>query len=226
MERDLAAVPRVTRSKAQAQTAYDQMSGWYGLLTDPFEGRYRQQGLTWLKPKAGERLLEIGPGPGQTLVALAQQGGPSGHIVGLDISMGMLRQAKLRLRRQGVFSTTSLLQGDGASLPCSGGSFDGLFLCFTLELFDNPEIPVVLQECRRVLKPGGRMVVVSMVQQHSTSLMTHLYLGFRRLLPQYADCRPIWLQPAVEAAGFQAAERADFTMFGLPGAMLLALNPA
>ena len=218
----MAEVARVTRSKRQAQRAYDSMSGWYHLITDPFEGVYRRKGLDFLQPESGERLLEIGPGPGQALVSMANSIGGRGRIAGLDLSLGMLKQAERRLGQAGKLGSVWLAQGDGAQLPFRQSAFDGVFVSFTLELFDTPEIATVLDECRRVLKHGGRITIVSMAKHEESSVMTQAYLWFRQRFPNYADCRPIWVQQNLETAGFQVLDRSDFSMFGLPGAVLLA----
>lgn len=215
-------VRRVTRSKQQAQSTYDRMSGWYDIVTDPFEGIYRRQGLDLLQVKSGERVLEIGPGPGQALAAMAALVGDDGHIAGLDLSMGMLKRARRRLRQANMQSAVWLEQGDGTNVPFRPACFDAAFISFALELFDTPDIPKVLLECRRVLVEGGRLCVVSMAKQDKTGFMTRAYLWFRQLFPTYLDCRPIRVQQDVENAGFSIRERVDFSMFGLPGAIVLA----
>ena len=87
-------------------------------------------------------MLEIGFGTGHCLVALAEGVGPHGRVVGLDISDGMLSIARQRLQQEGLSERVSLHLGDAADLDfIEAGSLDGIFMSFTLELFDNPEIP-------------------------------------------------------------------------------------
>jgi ubiquinone/menaquinone biosynthesis C-methylase UbiE len=70
-----------------------------------------------------------------------------------------------RVDRAGLTGRVALQQGDAAALPYAAHSFDPVFICFTLELFDTPEIPLILQQCRAVLRAGGRMVLVALAKK-------------------------------------------------------------
>ena len=122
----------------------------------------RKAGLDLLKPNAGESILEIGFGTGHTLVSLAKAVGPKGKVFGLDLSDQMAKLAKENLAKAGLLDRAKVRCGDATQLPYAASSMDGVFMSFTLELFDTPEIPKVLSECQRVLRPGGRIVVVGM----------------------------------------------------------------
>ena len=124
----------------------------------PFERRFRLAGLSLFRANQGERLLEIGFGTGQCLEELALAVGTSGRVAGIDLSSGMRDVAMRRLHAAGLDGRTDLRLGDAAALQSGYASFDGVFMSFTLELFDTPEIPVVLAECRRVIHEEGRMV--------------------------------------------------------------------
>lgn len=211
-------VSRVTRSKEAAKANYDKLSRVYDLLAAPSEAMHRKLGLEMLDAEEGEAVLEIGLGTGHALVELARAVGPSGEVVGLDISAGMLRQAERRLRKAKLLDQVELKLGDAASLPFEDQHFDALFACFTLELFDTPEIPLVLAECRRVLKGGGRLCVVALSRPHSPGRLTALsiYEWAHRRWPSTVDCRPIYLRAAIEQAGFEIVEARRSSMWGLP----------
>lgn len=97
--------------------------------------------------------------------------------------------------------------GDGLYLPIRPGCFDAVFMTFTLELFDTPEISAVLGECRRVLKPVGRAVFAAVSKDGSDSVRLHTCEWMHRHLPAIVDSRPIFLSRAVESAGFRVAQR-------------------
>ena len=102
-----------------------------------------------LEVRPGETILEIGCGTGMALDDLSNWVGDKGAVHGLDLSPGMLQVAGARLVKGSHVKSASLSCGDGACLPYASGVFSSLFMSFTLELFDTPEIPMVLAECWR-----------------------------------------------------------------------------
>ena len=155
-----------------------------------------------LSPAAGEKILEIGFGTGHILVRLAQSVGANGKIYGIDLSEEMLAIAKRNLKKSRLASRTELTCGDAVNLPYGDGSMDGIFMSFSLELFDTGEIPQVLAECKRVLQPDGRIVVVGMSKEGGQDLMVKAFEWTHRHLPNFLDCRPIYIRRALEQAGF------------------------
>ena len=217
-----ASIRRVNRSKEAARASYNRLSRWYDLVAGGTEKKYRDWGLEKLAAQPGERILEIGFGTGHCLVALAKAVGPTGRVTGLDISDGMLAIARGRLQQEGLDERTDLHLGDAAKLDfIEMGSMDGVFMSFTLELFDNPEIPRVLQEIDRILKPGGRLAVVSMTKTTPPGLAVRIYEWFHEQMPAYADCRPIFARLALEQNGFAIQDVSVSSMWGLPVEIVL-----
>jgi ubiquinone/menaquinone biosynthesis C-methylase UbiE len=221
----LSQISRVTRSKKEARDAYDALSGWYDLLAGGSEQRFKEQGLRMLGVQAGETVLEIGFGTGRSLLVLARSAGASGKVYGLDISPGMFRRAQSLLRKAGLAEWVELKVGDAAALPFPSESADAIFMSFTLELFDTPEIPIVLAECRRVLRRAGRIAVVAMAKGEKSNLMVGLYEWAHRAFPAWADCRPIRVREFLKEAGFDILEMRERSMWGLPVEILLATLP-
>lgn len=212
-----ASIKRVNRSKEAARTSYNRLSRWYDLVSGSTEKKYRDWGLEKLSAQPGEKILEIGFGTGHCLVSLAKAVGPTGRVIGLDISDGMLAIARERLQKEGFAERVDLHLGDAANLNfIEAGSLDGIFMSFTLELFDNPDIPRVLQECYRVLRSGGRLAVVSMTKTMPPGVAVRLYEWFHEHMPDYADCRPIFARQALEQSGFVIQDVSTSSMWGLP----------
>ncbi|OGO07206.1 MAG: 2-heptaprenyl-1,4-naphthoquinone methyltransferase [Chloroflexi bacterium RBG_13_60_13] len=192
------------------------MSGVYDLLTAAFERRHAERALGYLSIREGESVLEIGFGSGHCLRRIATSVGRAGKVCGLDLSPGMLRVAKRRLAKAKALDRVTLCCGDAATLPFREGSFDAVFVAFTLELFDSPQIPEVLHEVRRVLRPKGRFGVVGMSKEDGDSMMVRLYEWVHRRWPEYADCRPIYVERSLIDAGYRVQSKSMATMAGMP----------
>jgi ubiquinone/menaquinone biosynthesis C-methylase UbiE len=197
------------KTRAQAQATYDRLSGIYDLLAGGSERRFLDLGLRQLNPQPGEAVLEVGSGTGHGLASLACAVGPAGRAWGIDLSPRMCRVAHDRAPQAGV------LCGDAVELPFGPRTFDAVLMCFTLELFDTPEIPAVLGECGRVLRSGGRMCVVALSRRRVTA-MVRLYEWAHVRWPAAIDCRPIDVQGALEAAGLETVDVRLSSMWGLP----------
>ncbi len=132
---------------------YDRMAPFYAILWAhvPFWLAYSMAVLPWL-PATGD-VLEIGPGPGLLLAELSQR---SGLVVGLDLSAGMLHQAQRRLQAGSM--SAHLVRGDAVSLPFLPASFDAVVMTFVFSAI--PDGQTAMDECARVLRPGGILAMV------------------------------------------------------------------
>ena len=128
---------------------YDPVS-WLASL-----GRWRAWQRTALdRLPPGGRVLEVGSGPGHLLADLSRAGY---RATGLDLSRAMLRQARRRLKRPNMEGT--LCQGQAGALPFAPGTFDAIVVTFP-----TPYVYEIgwLRHARRVLRTGGRLIVVEM----------------------------------------------------------------
>lgn len=196
-------VLRVLQSKEETKAFYDKIAGVYDLLAEHSEQPVREAGLRMLAAQSGEKILEIGFGTGHSLVSLARAVGPTGRVFGIDLSEKMLEHAQGLVRKQALEDRVELQCADALHLPYADASLDGVFMSFTLELFDTPEIPRVLAECKRVLLTGGRLVVVGMSRARPKDLVLEVFEWTHRHFPNYLDCRPILVRQALEDAGFR-----------------------
>lgn len=213
----------VTRTKNEARANYNRLSRWYDWIAGS-EARYRQIGLKVLNLQPGERVLEIGFGTGSCLQDFAQQTGPQGFVYGIDLSDGMAVVAGNRLTEAGLANRVALTLGDALHAPFDGGCFDAIFMSFTLELFDTPEIPLVLRQCSRILRPDGRLGVVTMVKTGQPNFAERAYEWFHARMPVAVDCRPILAQAALQDADFEIAQTISEKMWGLPVEIILGMK--
>ena len=112
--------------------------------------------LEILDPVAGEHMLEVGPGTGYYTLPVAARLGPTGLLEILDVRRSFLDHTVRRARRRGLTNVVPTL-GDGITLPYPDRCFDAAFAITVLGEIPDPE--AALGELRRVLKPGGRLVV-------------------------------------------------------------------
>jgi ubiquinone/menaquinone biosynthesis C-methylase UbiE len=104
----------------------------------------------------GERVLEVGPGTGYYTLPAAGWLAPGGRLDALDLQEPMLDEIMRRAKAAGI-GTIVPATGDAQDLPYADATFDAAFLIATLG--EIPDKDRALRELRRVLKPGGRLVV-------------------------------------------------------------------
>ena len=213
---------RVTRTKEQAKRTYDKISRIYDFIEGSFEKKFRNKALDKLDVKKGETVLEVGFGTGHCLGRIAEKVGKNGRVFGIDISSGMLEITKRRLEKKRLADRVELYCGDAINMPYNKSMFDAVFMSFVLELFDTPEIPFVLNEIKRLLKPNGRLSVVSLSKENGNSWMLKAYEWVHEYFPQIADCRPIYVEQSIKNAGYQISYKENIKIFGLPGEIVIA----
>lgn len=119
--------------------------------------RQRRVVLQMLAPAAGERVLDIGAGPGFLCAELAQELGPTGAVVGLEPSAAMRELATRRVLPPGS-APVEHVDGDATALPFPDASFDAVTSTQVYEYVED--MATALAEARRVLRPGGRLFVL------------------------------------------------------------------
>jgi len=138
----------------------------------------------------------------------------------------MVGLAKERLEKAGLAERVELCEGDAREMPYESEQFDAVYMAATLELFDTPEIPRVLAEIRRVLKPTGRLGVISMPKEgHEDSMVLRFYEWIHRTFPGYASCRPIYLEDSVKDAGFNIIQTEEVTLGGVFPMKIVVAKP-
>jgi O-methyltransferase / aklanonic acid methyltransferase len=106
--------------------------------------------------RAGARVLDVAAGRGAILFAVAQQVGPDGQVVGIDLAEGMVEQTQSEISQRGLAHAT-MKRMDAEDLLFADASFDYVFCGFSLFFFPNWQR--ALNECARVLKPAGSIAV-------------------------------------------------------------------
>lgn len=218
-------ITRVLRPRIDAKITYNRYSFLYDLIGGQFERQYAMTGLDLLNVQPNEHVLEVGFGTGHVMLAMAKLVGNNGKVSGIDISERMCAITQRRLASAQLSRRVNIHCGDAMKMPFSDNQFNALFMSFTLELFDTPEIPRILMECKRVLKSQGRFVNVSLLKQRHEPAIEQMYEWIHRLFPRWVDCRPINATKALKQAGLLMHEAWKQPLFGLKVAINLAYNP-
>jgi demethylmenaquinone methyltransferase/2-methoxy-6-polyprenyl-1,4-benzoquinol methylase len=190
------------------------------------EWEYHLRAIDLASIRPGDKVLEVATGPGLTLVELAGRVGSDTTVHGIDIAPGMLRLAEERLRAHG-FSNFELGEADSRDLPFEDGFFDALYNGYMLDLIPAQDMPSILAEFRRVLRPGGRLILLNMSKpDERPTLRERLYQRLPAMLVLYlmGGCRPVMMEAAVKAAGFQEVRR-TFLAGKAPSEIVLGTKP-
>jgi ubiquinone/menaquinone biosynthesis C-methylase UbiE len=126
------------------------------LVDNRVRRRYMRPVLDWVGIRPGERVLELGPGPGAFTVDAARRAGLEGQVIAVDIQPEMIAQVERRIREAGLTNVETHV-ASAYDLPIDDESVDRAFLITVL-----PEVPdqaQALAELRRVLRPGGLLSI-------------------------------------------------------------------
>jgi ubiquinone/menaquinone biosynthesis C-methylase UbiE len=174
--------------------------------------RRRAAVLAALRPRPGERALDVGTGPGYVARELADAVGSDGGVLAIDTSEPMLALARARCADA---PWVRLESGDAAALPAPDRAFDAAVSVQVYEYLDAVDDALV--ELHRVLRPGGRAVIVasdwtSLVwHAGDVARMRHVLDAFTEHCPQQE--LPRTLEPRLRDAGFVVATREVLPQF-------------
>ncbi len=216
-------VSRIERSRVEAKKHYDRISAIYDYVEGAFEKKYREMALACLHISAGEKVLEIGFGTGHAMKEMADRVGSRGRVFGIDISKEMCKITKNRLLAEGSLKHVELICADAVQMPFKDHIFDKIFMSFTLELFSEDEIRMVLNEVKRILDEEGKVCVVSLFREEDA--FVELYEIFHDLFPRILDCRPIYPKKMLENEDFEIEEVRREKIGVLPIQIVTANSP-
>jgi ubiquinone/menaquinone biosynthesis C-methylase UbiE len=147
--------PSTTGLLLHSAVAYDLMV-WF--ITRGRENALREEMLRLARLQQGEAVLDVGCGTGSLAVAAKRKVGPAGAVYGVDASPQMIARAKKKARRAGVEVTFK--NAFAQSLPFQDGTFDAVLSTVMLHHLPRPARKELALEIRRVLRPGGRLLVI------------------------------------------------------------------
>jgi len=171
-----------------------------------------------LAPRPGERVLDVGCGAGQTALELAAAVGPSGTVLGVDISEALLARAQERITNTAGASNVQLLRADAGRHPFAPPPWGGLFSRFGVMFFDEPR--AAFENLRAALAPkSGRLSFVCWQAMERNPWAVEPLRAVQRALPQlpappplagapgpFAFADPDHVSAVLASAGFRAVD--------------------
>ncbi len=169
----------------------------------------------------GEAILEVAVGTGLSFQRILQQN-PNGINEGLDLSPAMLVRAKDKAVKTGVKNYTLKL-GDAYNLDFANDTFDLLVNNYMFDLLPEEDFQLILQEFHRVLRPGGRLVLLNMAK--GARWYQQIWDTIYRIQPSWlGGCRGAALHNDVEIVGFQEVHREFISQMTFPSEVIYGVK--
>lgn len=121
------------------------------------EDAVNQESYRMLQIEKGNSVLELGCGPGTASSTFCKSAGPDGSVIGLDYDSKMIQQARAAIKRH---PNALALVGDAHRLPFEDNRFDRVYAKRLFQVLPPNSAPILINEMKRVLKPGGVLVLV------------------------------------------------------------------
>jgi demethylmenaquinone methyltransferase/2-methoxy-6-polyprenyl-1,4-benzoquinol methylase len=171
-----------TLEEGQVRAMFDRISGLYdvmnSVMTAGLHHRWRERAADLAAVRPGDRALDVATGTGDLALELARRVMPGGEVVGSDFSEGMLEHA----RRKAVGTSGVRFEPANAlALPYADGEFAAATVGFGARNFSD--LDQGLREMARVVRPGGRVVVLEITTPTKPPLSTFFRLWFDRVVP-------------------------------------------
>ena len=207
-----------TLSRASTRHIYDRLGARIE-RAERQEARAKALALVLLQLAPGQRVLHVGVGAGREQAAIHAAVAPGGQVVGCDLSRSMLELTRRR-------AAAPLCQADASALPFAHQRFDRLFAAYLLDLLPARDLPGVLAEFRRALRPGGRLVLAALTE--GVDLDSRVFIALWKLRYRIAPaslggCRPLRLVSLVEQSGFTVEQRQVIVQRGFPSEIIVGV---
>ena len=208
-------------SQKEVAGVYDALSPMYNLWGRMTESKARDRAIELADIKDNQDVLEVAVGTGIAFYETVKRN-PTGRSVGVDLSEGMLSKARKRLR--GLKGANyELKTGSALRLEEQDGSFDLLMNNYMFDLMAFEEMDTVLQEFKRVLRTGGKLVLVNMTvgEKFGTDIYTWIYRISPKLM---GGCRGVQLSEKLKVHGFNVKLREYYQQLLFPSEVILAIK--
>jgi demethylmenaquinone methyltransferase/2-methoxy-6-polyprenyl-1,4-benzoquinol methylase len=157
----------------------------YDIMNDVMSGGihrlWKDAMMDWLAPRAGQKLLDVAGGTGDIAFRFLKRAG-QGHATVLDLTASMLEEGRKRAEAEALADSLDWVVGDAMALPFEDNTFDVYTISFGIRNVTRPE--QALAEAYRVLKPGGRLMVLEFSQIPNDALQKAYDLYSFNVIPR------------------------------------------
>ena len=157
-------VPEAEKA-GKVQNVFTSVASKYDIMNDimsvGIHRIWKEAMMDWLAPRPGQRLLDVAGGTGDISFKFLKRAG-SGHATVLDITENMLIEGRKRAETDQILDSLDWIVGDAMSLPFADNSFDVYTISFGIRNVTQPQ--EALNEAFRILRPGGRLMVLEFSQ--------------------------------------------------------------
>jgi len=196
---------------------YNWIAPIYDLFGILMEAKAQQRALEFAAIKNGEKVLEVALGTGLNFVEILKKN-PNGWVDGIDVSMKMVEKARKRISKTGQ-KNYALHLCDCRHLTFEDETFDVIINQYLLDILPVEDFIPILLEFKRVLKGGGRIILVNMTK--GERWVNHIYEGIYRLKPPLlAGCRGVMAMPFLKQIGFSEFQREFISQLGFPSEVI------
>ncbi len=208
-------------SKTQIPEVYASRVGSYDMWAKLTESKAQKRCLELANIRNGETILEVAVGTGIIFTQLLQQN-PAGWNEGIDLTTAMLAKAQAKAAQTGN-KNYRLRIGDAYNLPFGADKFDLLINNYMFDLLPAEDFAHILAEFKRVLRPGGRLVLVNMGQARHwyNSIWDKLY-GLSST--SMGGCRAVSLTDPMQAAGFKLTHNEFISQMTFPSEIITCIK--
>ena len=208
-------------SQSEIPKVYDSLSKSYDIWGKLAETKARNRALELADIHDGQNILEVAVGTGLAFYEIVKKN-PNGTNTGIDISPGMLKKAEKRLL--GLSNANYQLKiGNAFKIEEEAEHFDLLVNSYMFDLIAFKEMDGVLMEFKRVLKKGGKLVLVNMTTGESFG--SGIYSLIYRISPKlFGGCRGVGLSDKLQQNGFDILAREYHQQLLFPSEVILALR--
>ena len=170
--------------KDEVEQMFDNISHRYDflnrLLSVGIDVSWRKKVVKMVTETEPRTILDVATGTGDLAIALAKKN-PQAKITGFDLSNGMLEHGRVKVAEKNLSDQIEMIQGDAENMPFEDNTFDAITVAFGVRNFETLEKG--LKEIHRVLKPGGKFVILEFSQPEQFPMKQLYNFYFKNILP-------------------------------------------